>query len=244
MHIVEFGLFVASISLQVSAAGPYLPPQPDLDLPVLPDTYHPDRLAPVPPTPDEGRDPRDEPVPIFYGEEIASESQSLVYVIDLSGSMDYGTRLETAREQFRRSVSALAPSFRFNVIVFDCAILAWSPSTRPATPEHKAQAIGWVEALVPQGGGTATGPAVAKALEEKENLAVVLLTDGDPNCGANFHDGHRAMIRAANTQRATISVFGIDAWGDYRAFCQAVAAESGGAYVDVTTPPPPTVDSK
>src|SRR5690606_3319799 len=97
MHFVELLLFVAWVSLQMSATGPYLPPQPDLDLPVLPDTYHPDRLAPLPPTPEEGPDPRDEPVPMFYGEEIASESQSLVYVIDLSGSMDYGTRLETAR---------------------------------------------------------------------------------------------------------------------------------------------------
>jgi len=46
-------------------------------------------------------------------------------------------------------------------------------------------------------------------------------------------DGHRAMIRRNNTQGATINVFGISASGSYRAFCQAVASDSGGSYFDV-----------
>ena len=52
-------------------------------------------------------------------------------------------------------------------------------------------------------------------------------------CGANGASGHRSMIRNANSQGATINVFGIAASGSYRAFCQGVAADSGGAYFDV-----------
>jgi Mg-chelatase subunit ChlD len=71
------------------------------------------------------------------------------------------------------------------------------------------------------------------ALADKENRSVVLLTDGAPNCGASDIDGHRRMIRAHNTQGATINVFGIAASGTYRSFCQNVATDSGGSYFDV-----------
>ena len=75
--------------------------------------------------------------------------------------------------------------------------------------------------------------ATALALAEKSNMTVVLLTDGAPNCGANGASGHRRMISSANTQGASINVFGIAASGSYRAFCQGVAGDSGGSYFDV-----------
>lgn len=216
-----------------------LPPQPDLDLPIVLGHYDPANPAPGPvPRGPETDDPRDEPPPVFFGEEIPTESGSLIYVIDYSGSMDFAGRIDRARQEFARSVSELPPSFKLNVILYDCTLLQWSPHLRPATPEGKAEAIRWVESHSPAGGGTGTGPAVALALAEKGNMAVALLTDGDPNCGAIDIADHRAMIRNVNTQRATISVFGIDAWGEYRTFCQAVAADSGGSYHDVVVAPP------
>ncbi|MCO5171006.1 MAG: VWA domain-containing protein [Planctomycetes bacterium] len=217
-----------------------LPHQPDLDLPVRPENYDPTLRPPAPsPPPTEHEDPRDEPPPVFYGEEIPTESASLVYVLDFSGSMSYGGRVDTAKAEFRRSVNELPPTFRLNVVIYDCSIVSWADRSRPATPDAKADAIRWVESIHPNGGGTATGPAVALGLAEKENLAVALLTDGDPNCGAGGHEGHRAMIRQANSQGAVITVFGIDAWGEYRVFCQNVAADSGGTYFDVPSGPPP-----
>jgi hypothetical protein len=41
------------------------------------------------------------------------------------------------------------------------------------------------------------------------------------------------MIRDANTQGASVNVFGIAASGSYRAFCQGVASDNGGQYFDV-----------
>ena len=46
-------------------------------------------------------------------------------------------------------------------------------------------------------------------------------------------NSHRSMIRGNNSQGATVNVFGIAASGSYRAFCQGVARDNGGAYVDV-----------
>lgn len=101
-----------------------------------------------------------------------------------------------------------------------------------ATPANKQDGLGWVMGLQPTG-ATGTGPATAAALGDKSNKLVVLLTDGAPNCGANSDSGHRSMIRSANTQRAKVNVFGIAAYGSYRAFCQGVASDNGGSYFDV-----------
>ena len=83
------------------------------------------------------------------------------------------------------------------------------------------------------GGQTATGPATAYALRWKQNMKVVLLTDGAPNCPQAQIGWHLKVIAGANTQGASIDVFGIQAFGSYRAFCQKVAAMSGGSYHDV-----------
>jgi secreted protein with Ig-like and vWFA domain len=206
-----------------------LPSQHDLDLPVDPSTY---KLGATPvPTPP-ADDPKDEPAPIFYGEEIPTESSSLIYVLDFSGSMKYQKRIETLKDEFEKSVRGLSPTFEINVVTYGCWTKRWSSGMKQATDANKAAAIAWVRSQEPQG-GTATGPAVALGLQDKTNLAVVLLTDGDPNCGADDREGHRQMIRRANSQGATINVFGIAAKGDYRQFCQNVASDSNGNYYDV-----------
>lgn len=185
--------------------------------------------APSPPPP-EG-DPRDEPPPVFFGEEIESENDTIIYVIDCSGSMGRN-RMDKAKAELKRSISGLPSNFSFNIISYHCYMIGLWPSLQRATDSNKDSARAWVDTLGASG-GTATGPATALALNEKQVMSVVLLTDGGPNCGASGKDGHRRMINDANSQRATISVFGISASGDYRAFCQQVAADSGGAYTDL-----------
>jgi hypothetical protein len=214
-----------------------LPPQPDLDLPIVPEHYDPKNPAPgpVPPSPEEDDrfDPRDEPAPIFYGEEIETPSDSLIYVIDFSCSMHNEERDLKAKAEFARSVSGLPPTLRFNVVVYSCQLSLWSPGMRLASDANKLAAIEFVESKDPSN-GTATGPAVALALRlDTSNKSIVLLTDGEPNCGAEGMPGHRAMISNENTQDATISVFGIAAGEPWRSFCLEVAMDSGGSYVDV-----------
>jgi hypothetical protein len=180
-----------------------------------------------------GDDPRDEPPPVFFGEEIDTESDSIFYVIDFSCSMGHEDRMEKAKAEFARSVAGLPPSMNFNVLAYNCQLMVWRPSMQPANEANKASAIAYIEARHPAS-GTGTGPAVALGLRtDPANMSVVLLTDGGPNCGAQGESGHREMIRNANVQHATINVFGIDASGNYRAFCAGVAADSGGSYVDV-----------
>jgi hypothetical protein len=224
--------------------GPASGPGSQLDLPM-----EPSRLGDsgaITPDDDDGDDPSDTDPPVIYGEEIDSENDTIVYVIDQSCSMGWdvqtyttpdggtasGPRIDRAKAELTRSILGLSDTFRFNVISYDCGTRLWSSAMQDANDANKQSAVAWVNSLQP-GGATGTGPATAAGLAERENMAVVLLTDGAPNCGATGASGHRAMIRSANTQGATINVFGIAASGSYRAFCQGVASDSGGSYYDV-----------
>lgn len=200
---------------------------------------------PEPPEPPETDPPIDEEPPELYGEELPAED-TIFYVIDVSGSMDWdrqsyvgldgnttsGTKLDRAKVELIRSVSNLSENFRFNIIAFDCGTYRWAGSLQSANSRNKAAASGWVNGQYARG-ATGTGPATALALGERENTTVVLLTDGAPNCGANGIPGHKQMILGSNAQGAKIHTFGIAADGQFRRFLQDVAAATGGRYVDV-----------
>jgi len=220
-------------------------PQSELDLPMGPPSAPVVPPAQVPEE-DDDDDPRDTPPPTIYGEEIDTENDTIYYVLDISCSMGWdsqsyttldgrtrrGPRIDRAKAELARSIMGLSDNFMFNVIAYDCGTRQWQRSMVEADDGNKQSAITWSMALSPTG-ATGTGPATALALGEKENMTVVLLTDGAPNCGANGANGHRSMISSANSQGASINVFGIAASGSYRAFCQAVAGDSGGSYFDV-----------
>jgi hypothetical protein len=219
-----------------------------LDLPIPPIRFG-DQIPDYGPKPSDDTsddDPRDTPPPTIYGEEIDTETDTIVYVLDVScsmgwdsqsyttldGSVSKGPRIDRAKAELARSISGLSDNFKFNIIAYDCTIRQWKRSMVEASDGNKQSAIAWTAALNPAG-ATATGPGTALALDDKDNKSIVLLTDGVPNCGANGPAGHRSMIANANSQGASISVFGIAASGSYRAFCQAVAGDSGGSYFDI-----------
>ena len=242
------GLTVCGAALAQSQGGPTgggpvtPPPGAELDLPLT----HPGEGQPLPTPVDPPVEPPEELPPVIYGEEIPAEDDTIYYVLDISGSMDWdpasyttldgqvrtGPRIDRAKAELARSILGLSQNFRFNIIAYDCSTLRWRPSLQPADDANKQAALAWSLALYPRG-ATGTGPATALGLGDKENKTVVLLTDGAPNCGASSMSGHRSMIQAANTQGARVHVFGIAASGSYRAFCQGVAADNGGAYHDV-----------
>lgn len=222
-----------------------------LDLPIAP----PDPYAPKAPPPPRrhlvtelpgDEPPRDTPPPQIYGEELNSENDTIFYVIDISSSMNedpqsfvtldgtpsYGPRLVRAQAELSRSITSLSPNFKFNIICYDCGMWKWQPQLVEANDQNKQAALGWIQALW-VGNSTGTGPATSWALQEPGNMLVVLLTDGAPNCGAAGLEGHRLMIMRNNKNGAVVDVFGIAATGEYRNWCQRVAADSGGRYFDV-----------
>ncbi len=190
-------------------------------------------------------EPVEEPGPTFFGEPIPTRGESLIYVIDQSGSMGWdtmiftgldgnpqvGNRLDRAKVELIRSIQTLPESFVFNIIAYDCEMRRWAPARQLATPAAKASAIGWVNGLRP-GGATGTGPAVALALQERDNRTVVLLSDGDPNCpyDDDWIPNHLQCILSANQQGAAVHCFGINAYGAFEQFLRDVATRTGGVY--------------
>ncbi len=178
---------------------------------------------------------------MFFGEELGSESASVVFVLDISGSMNqpmwddqlgYGgpRKITLATRELLKAINTLPTSWAFDVIAYDDCVYLWRPELVAASDEAKAAASRWVASRQPFG-GTLTGPAVASALAlDRDNHLVVLLTDGQPT--GYSPPEHRKMIRDANTQDAIVDVFGIEATGPMRAFCQGVASDNDGSYVD------------
>lgn len=211
--------------------GPILPPAPIID------------------------DPRDHPPPHIYGEELFDTKDSIIYVLDVSGSMNImvepwvgldnqpriGTRADRAKDEFEKSVKGLASNLRFSLIVYSCMISEVPQGLVEATPENKGRAISWLRNAVRIEGGTATGAGTATALRYKENRYVVLMTDGEPGCGFDaegnlaqrIHDNANLILRE-NTQRARIDVFAINPPSTAtRDFCRRVASENGGRMYEV-----------
>lgn len=199
-----------------------------LDLPIGPTQSGPLRPKTV-------GDPVEDSPPVLYGEEVDSASDSIVYVIDISGSMDWDGRIDRAKQELTKSINGLSRNFRFDIVAYSCSTKVWAKTLQEANDANKASAATFVASLQPTD-ATGTGPAVALGLSlDRTNLTVVLLTDGAPNCGTprQMPDEHQLMIRRCNTQDASITVFGIAAYGNYRAFCQDVASDNHGSYFDV-----------
>jgi hypothetical protein len=225
-----------------TSPGTSAPAGVDQDLPVG-SSHAVAEDQPPPPPPNE-----DEP-PQIYDEDVPTKSDSIIFVCDISGSMDWGTssytgldgnpttgtKLDRMKVELIRAIQGLKDDFKFNIIAFDCDLRNWMPARVQATPANKASATGWVGRLRALG-ATGTGPAVCRALGEKDNFTVVLLTDGDPNCIGNRDAGipeHKQMILAADTQGAVIHTFGIGAYGVFEQFLRDLANATGGRYVAV-----------
>jgi len=217
----------------------------ELDLPFERPSDEP-TVKDVPQPPEEEEPDPSETPPTFADEPIPSENSTIFYVIDSSCSMGWdrreyvddkgksrtGVRMDRAKAELRKSVSALPASFKFNMLAYGCSIKRFQGSMIKANTANKQKGIGWINGLRPSD-GTMTGPATAQALQDKQNMSVVLLTDGSPNCGASGTSGHRRVIAQSNSQKAVVTVFGIGASGSLRRFCQDVASENGGAYIDI-----------
>lgn len=229
-----------------------------LDLPIDPPVYTPQITAknptvnlppPIFPTPTSITPPINPPT--IYGKPIYSPKSSIMYVIDISGSMGWdvnsyvdlrgftieGHRLDRAKVELYKSLQSLPKNFKFNIIAFDCGISQFRSELVLATDYEKQNAYGFVRGLEPQG-ATGTGPAVSLALKTKNCDLIILLTDGAPTCDPdentkNHIEAHRQMIRRANTNRMIINVYGISAIGEFKQFCLNVAGDSGGTYTDI-----------
>ena len=157
----------------------------------------------------------------FFG--LRAEGQLFIYVVDCSGSMDDGDRLDRAKRELRRSIAGLQFPQRFKVIFYnDRAIPMPGALPKPADRESKDQLSRWLNMVAPDG-DTDPRAALSLAVAFKPD-AVFLLSDGA------FPEGTVDAVARLNPGK--VPIHGVDLSGGAAGDdLRRIAEQSGGRYV-------------
>ena len=127
---------------------------------------------------------------------------NLVFLLDVSGSMDEPNKLPLLQSAFALLADRLRPQDRVTVVTYSTQVCLALPST---TGDRKGEILTLIESLQ-AGGGTAGGPALQHAYDiareqhiEGGNNRIILATDGDFNIGPASDE---AMVELVERERA------------------------------------------
>ncbi|HEY2155535.1 MAG TPA: VWA domain-containing protein [Isosphaeraceae bacterium] len=156
----------------------------------------------------------------FYG--VRSVAQTVVFVVDCSGSMGDNVRLERAKIELRRTVNALQFPQRFTVIFYDDEPIPM-PGTglQSADTIAKDQFVAWLR-LIDADGGTDPRSALSLAMGLRPD-AIYLLSDGA------FPEGTVEDVAARNRRKLPIHCIDL-AGGSAGDHLRRIARDSGGQY--------------
>lgn len=162
---------------------------------------------------------------------------NLVFLIDVSGSMDEPDKLPLLKSAFRLLVEKLKPEDTVSVVTY-----AGDAGTvlEPTAIKEKAKILAAIDTLQP--GGSTAG---AQGLDAAYNLAerafvkgginrVMLATDGDFNVGPSSDEELKATITAKRKSGIFLSVLGFGRGNYNDALMQTLAQNGNGtaAYID------------
>ena len=137
--------------------------------------------------------------PRYYG--FAVRSSRVVFVVDVSRSMGWNGRLDTAKKELHQVIEHLPASTRFDLISYSDVASAWAEKTVPATPENVRRALRAVDRLEPQN-ATNIHDALRLAFREEDADTIYFLSDGTPTAGALVEpEAILADLREANRWR-------------------------------------------
>lgn len=162
---------------------------------------------------------------------------NLVFLIDISGSMDMPNRLPLLKSAFRLLVSNLREKDTVSIVVYGSTVGVWLPPTSGA---DKSKIIESVEELTP--GGPTPGEAGIKAAYaiasdqfiRGGNNRVILATDGDFNVGERTEEELEKLIITHKRWGIYLTCLGVG-MGNYKDSKLQVLAERGNgnfAYLD------------
>lgn len=162
---------------------------------------------------------------------------NLVFLIDISGSMDMPNRLPLLKSAFKLLVNNLRDEDTVSIVVYGSSVGVWM---QPTSGKEKLKINKAIEDLTP-GGATAgaSGIATAYALAKskyipKGNNRVILATDGDFNVGQTSEDQLENMISQHRQSGIYLTCLGVG-MGNYKDSKLEVLAKKGNgnfAYLD------------
>jgi Ca-activated chloride channel family protein len=162
---------------------------------------------------------------------------NLVFLIDISGSMDMPNRLPLLKSAFKLLVDNLRPIDTISIVVYGSSVGVW---LQPTSGKEKQKIRKSIEDLNP-GGATPgqSGILSAYSLAKSQyirggNNRVILATDGDFNIGQNTDDELEKMIIAHQRLGIYLTCLGVG-MGNYKDSKLEVLAKKGKgnfAYLD------------
>ncbi len=199
---------------------------------------------PPEPTPP-GRTEKPEPGVTFYG--VHTFSDRVLFIVDISGSMDKPsraegdggkTKMEIARKELVGAVHLLPETAQFNVIFFNHAVIPWQSKNVTADSRTKKLLEAWV-ADQPAVGGTNIFDSLELGFATAVNVTgrpaldtVFFLTDGKPTAG-KFQDPQAILERVREFNAAArLRIHAIGIGDDHDAeFMKELARIGDGQYV-------------
>jgi len=176
----------------------------------------------------------------LQGKKIPTENlppSNLVFLIDVSGSMQDINKLPLLKSAFKMLVDEMRDEDRVAIVVYAGAAGLVLPST-PAS--NKEKIIDALERLT-AGGSTAGGAGIKLAYEvakenyiEEGNNRVILATDGDFNVGASSNAEMERLIEMKREEGVFLTVVGFG-MGNYKDDKMEILADKGNgnyAYID------------
>jgi Ca-activated chloride channel homolog len=162
---------------------------------------------------------------------------NLVFLIDISGSMDMPNRLPLLKSAFKLLVNNLRETDTVSIVVYGSTVGVW---LQPTAGNEKEKIRKSIEELYPGGAtpgesGIRTAYAVAKSHFIKEgNNRVILATDGDFNIGQVSEEELEKMITQHQQWGIYLTCLGVG-MGNYKDSKLEILAKKGNgnfAYLD------------
>ena len=162
---------------------------------------------------------------------------NLVFLLDVSGSMDQPNKLPLVKQSLHLLVDKLTENDRVSIVVYAGASGLVLPPTQGA---NKHAILGAIDNLQP-GGSTNGASGITLAYEEarkaflKEGVnRVILATDGDFNVGVSDRDGLQSLIEKEAKSGVFLSVLGYGMGNLKDATMETLADKGNGnyAYID------------
>jgi len=176
----------------------------------------------------------------LQGKKISTQNlpaSNLVFLIDVSGSMDQPDKLPLVKSSLKLLVDQLRPQDKVALVVYAGSAGLVLPSTGGNEKIKIKDAIDALEA----GGSTAGGEGIELAYKTAQsnftkegNNRVILCTDGDFNVGISSEDGLQRLIEKERQSGIFLSVLGFGT-GNYQDSRMQLLADKGNGnhnYID------------
>ena len=162
---------------------------------------------------------------------------NLVFLIDISGSMDMPNRLPLLKSAFKLMVNNLRDKDTISIVVYGSTVGVWM---QPTSGKEKLKITKAIEDLFP-GGATAGASGIVTAYTLAKNTfikggnnRVILATDGDFNVGQTSEEELEKMISQQRQSGIYLTCLGVG-MGNYKDSKLEVLAKKGNgnfAYLD------------